>query len=929
MKLSKILSLVLSFIFVFTSVIACFPGSEAMASTIELTDDDMLNAAAVLKTIAPDFPLEDKEETTRAEFVAAVALALNLPVDADIASGFADVDKANPYVKHIAYAAQMGIISNVALFYPDSSITYAQAIKIVMAAAGYTKKAEVSGGFPAGYLKAAKDAGVGDGINLGIDDTVSHEIATKLIFEACCTDMMEQTSFGSSIDYTVTEGKNILSTYHKIRIAEGIVEANENTGLDAASQATAPGTITVDGVDYKADVAGNLIGKRIRVFYNDDKAKTVVYAYAKDNTEISYTANDGVTLSGLTLTAFPEETLKETRHTLEADFKVIYNGKAYIAADYASLLNPSSGTVTIIDNDDNKKIDIVYIRKYEYGVIGSVNALEEKIFDKYKKGGLIDLSLSDINYSITDSTGAKLELSTLEPGDKIGYVMSSDEKYVEIIRCDNANGGIYTSLTGDGKIELKGKEYKLTDYYTSNVKSASNIKMGTEVILYLSPDDQVIFIQEYTSSLGYGFLVAAAQGSGLDSGVMVKIFTSGGQMLEAAVADKVVLDGTPKTSKTEIKTFLDSTIAKQYAYRVVKFSQNVEGKINKIYTATDNLEGTAVLYKQPVDEARPVIYYDSTAVTGPISDDTSDEVPYVVEKTLCPFPVRGSFSYFHAGSGTKIMRIPVRPGQFNDDENFKIISSAPEAYARTAAYDVSYGGIASFVLLSNDTSAGSIGRYDGSAIIESITQGTNEDGEALTILKLYYGGEWDKYYYHPEKTKITKESTGGDGTTTQTELTIADFAPGDIIRISADSDKLIAEMTMNFDASERTVVAGLTKTTGNNGRYVEYIKGYALGYDQSRLVVATDNTMEEIDAVGGNVDVAKTYSAALTRGTTLFVKFHRNRSTDAITSAEIYTEADASAIETYFSSGRNADYIVLRQYFRDPSLNIVYVNIDE
>ena len=89
------------------------------------------------------------------------------------------------------------------------------------------------------------------------------------------------------------------------------------------------------------------------------------------------------------------------------------------------------------------------------------------------------------------------------------------------------------------------------------------------------------------------------------------------------------------------------------------------------------------------------------------------------------------------------------------------------------------------------------------------------------------------------------------------------------------------------------------------------------------------NTMAEIDAIGGNVDVAKTYGAALTRGTTLFVKFHRDRSTKAITSAEVYKEADASAIETYFSSGRKADYIVLRQYFRDPSLNIVYVNIDE
>ncbi len=956
MKLSKILSLVLSFIFVFTSVIACFPGSKAMASTIELTDDDMLNAAAVLKTIVPDFPLEDKEETTRAEFVAAVALALNLPVNADNISPFSDVPQTHPYAKHIAYAAQMGIISNVALFYPDSNITYAQAIKIVMAAAGYTKKAEVSGGFPAGYLKAAKDAGVGDGINLGIDDSVSHEIATKLIFEACCTDMMEQTSFGSSIDYTITEGKNIFSTYHKIYMVEGIVEANQNTSLEMASQSSAPGTVTIDGISYKADISDNLIGKRVRLFYNDDKAKSVVCAYENGNNEIKYTVNDSVSLSGLTLTAFPEESQKEERHSLESDFKVIYNGKAYIADDFDSLLNPSSGTLTLIDNNDNKKIDVIYIREIEYGVIGSINALEGKIYDAYRKGGFIDLSQSDINYSVTDMSGANIELSVLESGNKIGYVISADEKYVEIILCDKAIGGTYTSLSSDGKIELNGKEYKLSQYYTSNVKSASNLKLGIEVILYLSPDNQVIYIQEYTSSLSYGFLVDVAQGSGLDNSVMVKIYTDKGNMLELELAEKLVLDeNRGETSKSVIKSYLDATVAKPYAYRVIKFSQNVEGKVNKIFTATDNSEGTSVIYTQGISEARPVIYYDSTQVSGTISDNTSVAVPYVTSSVRCPFYSRGAFTpYFHAGTGCKIMQIPVRPSQFDNDENFRIRTSLSDDYYRTAAYDVNYGGLASFVMISTDASAGSIGKYDDSAIIESITTGVNEDGEILTILKLYYAGKWEKYYYHPEKTKISAEASGGNGTITQTELaddfaqhpenytgkeeetrklinlTIDDFAPGDIIRISTDSNNLIAEMTLNFDASEKTVVSNLAqRTNNNNGRYVEYITGYALSAKDSRLILATQLSIDEVASSDGVVGISNAYSGTLTRGTTVFVKLHRDRSTNAVKSAEVYTEADTSPIETYFNSGKNADYVVLRQYFRDPSLNVIYVNIDK
>jgi len=926
MKFNKLLSLILAFVFVFTTAIACFPGVSAMASTIELADGDYENAYNVLKSICPQIPLSDKDKTTREEFVAAVAMVLGVPDNVKITSNFTDVEDST-YKNEIAYAASMGIVSNVALFYPDTEVTYAQAIKIVMSAAGYGKKAELMGGYPVGYLKCANEAGVGAGLSLSDGDSISHGDAIKLIFEACCTDMMEVTSYGSSYNYTLTEGKNILSVYHGIYMAEGVVEANKHTGLEIASQATDDGYITVEGESYKGSGYDNLLGKRVRVLFKDDKPQTIIYAYEKDNTVTQYTGEDGLDISGTTLTAWPETSEKEIKHSLETDFKVVYNNKAYLAADYNSVINPVSGNVELIDNNDNKKIDVIVIKDIKYGIIGSLNALEGKIYDKYQKNALIDLGSSNVKYTVSDSDGIPLTLENLEPGDAIGYVMSSDKSSVDIIRQLKRLGGTYKSLSSDNKIEVKGNEYKLSEYYAQNVKSANDLKLNTEVILYLSSDDQVIFIQEYSTSLTYGFLVDVATGSGLDSTVMVKLFTSAGQMLEADVADKVVLDGSSKTSKTEIKDLLDTTVAKPYAYRVVKYSLNVEGKVNKIYTATDNLEGTAVLYKQPVDEARPVIYYDSTEVSGPIPDEGT--VPYVLENTSCPYPVRNSFSYFHAGSGTKMMRIPVRPAQFNDEENFKIITSAPEAYVRTVAYDVTYGGVASFIIISTDTSAGSIGKYDGSAIIESITQGVNEEGEAVTVLKLFYGGEWDKYYYHPEKTMITKEKTGGDGTTAQTELTIADFAPGDIIRISADADKLIAEMTMNFDVSKREVASNLVQTTGNNGRYVEYIKGYALGYDQSRLVLATQNTLEEVIGLNGAVTIGNTYSGTLTRGTTVFVKFHRNRQTGAITSAEVYKEESTDCIETFFNAGKDADYIVLRQYFRDPSLNVIYTNIDE
>lgn len=928
MKINKLFSFILSIAVIFASVFSAFPGVTASASTIELADSDYENALNVMKSICPDYPLSDGEVTTRAEFVAAMTMALNMPAGVSLESAFTDVDKKDKYASNIAYAANLGIISNVALFYPDTKLTYAQAIKIVMSAAGYDKKAEFSGGFPTGYLKAANEADVGKGLNLGNDEPVSHEIATRLIFEACCTDMMEATSFGSSYNYTVTEGKNILSVYHDIYMVEGVVEANENTGLTSISAALANDYIAIDGVNYLAPDCENLIGKKARILYRDDNKKTVIYAYENGNTAVSYTGEDGPVISDTDFTAYPMDSNKEMKHSLEDDYTVIYNGKCYIASDFNSVIVPESGTVTLVDNDDNRAFDVIIVRNIEYGVIGSINAPEGKIYDKYKKNALIDLSDNDTRYSVKASDGTVLTLENLEVGDTIGYAASHDKKVYEIIRYTDEIGGTYDQLTSDGKIVLKNQEYKLSSYYIENVKALKNLKLGTEVILRVSSDNKVIYITEYSSSLNYAFLVDVGTGTGLDSAVKVKIFSQTGEMLELDLAEKVRFDTQTKTLTSELKSELDAVLAKQYAYRVIKYSLNAEGKVNKIYTATDNTESTNVLFKHPVDEARPVIYYDSTEVSGEIPEEGT--VPYVIANTLCPFHSRGAFTpYFHAGSGSKIMQIPVRPSQFNDDENFRIRSSVSDDYYRVAAYDVKQGGLASFVLISNDSSAGSIGKYDSSAIIESITEGVNEDGEVVTILKLYYGGEWNKYYYDPEFTKITAENTGGDGTSPQTELTIADFAPGDIIRISADGDNLISEMTMNFDCSKKEVVSKLTQTTNNNGRYVEYIKGYALSYSDSRLALATGLSIEEIVSADGVVDISNTYSGTFTRGTTLFVKLHRNRSTKAVESAEIYKEENTNGIETYFNAGSNADYVVLRQYFRDPSLNVIYVNIDD
>jgi len=934
MKNSKLFSYVLALTFIFVTVMGCFSATSAFASTIELKDDDYIHAVNTLSKIAPDFPLNEGEVTTRAEFVAAVTMAMDVTGSVNTQTGFLDVPADHIYAKNIAFALGNGLISNVDLFYPDSPITYTQAIKIVMVAAGYGVKAEYNGGYPTGYLKVANEIDLGKSLSsLDVDDTLTHAQAIDIIFEAVTTDMLEMTGFGSNTDYSVTKGKNILSTYHKIYMAEGVVEANENTGIASLSSVSADNTIIVDGKKFTGEGYDNLIGKRARIFYGDDSKNTIVYAYECGNDVATYTYKDELEISGTKITAYPEEGTKEVKHTLEGDYSVIYNGKFFGAANYSSHINTNSGSTQLVDNDDNGKIDVIIIKEYEYGVVGSVNEFEERIYDKYKKNGLIDLSGSETKYSVSEYNGDAIALDQLESGDVVGYAISKDNKYYEIVRFPEKIGGTYNTITSEGKIEFKGKEYELTTYYTSNVKSLNNVKKDTEIILYLGVGDQVVYIQEFEAVSKYGFLVDTCMQSGMDGRAMVKIYSADGEMLELECADKLTFNGAKLTSQDTMLSNLEATKALAYAYRVIKYSLSAEGKLSKVFTATDNTQGTNVLYTQIIDEARPVIYYDSTALTegGVISDDPVVSVPYSIEESACPYYCAGVFTpYFNLVTGSTIMQIPVRPIDFSDDEKYRVNVIEDEQYYRAVAYDVTTGGAASFVLISKDFSGGgAISRYNGSAIIESITQGLNEDGEEATVLKLYYDGKWDKYYYDSEKTKISRENTNGNGTLDQTDLDIDDFAPGDIIRISATADKVITEMTMNFDCSAKTVPSEISQSPSNGGRYVEYILGYALSVSSdNQIVIGTNKTISEIVASQGDLPLTNTFSGTLGAGNTVFVRINRDRNTNAVKDAVVYKEANLNSIETYFNSGSEMDYVVLRRYYREPTMNIIYVNID-
>ena len=112
---------------------------------------------------------------TRAEMAAIISRMLGETEGLSKSSKFSDVPTshwANPYV---AKAAELGIVSGYGdgKFGPSDTVTYEQAVTMIVRALGGEREAINAGGYPQGYLEAAQSEDLLDGIIAKTGDEMS------------------------------------------------------------------------------------------------------------------------------------------------------------------------------------------------------------------------------------------------------------------------------------------------------------------------------------------------------------------------------------------------------------------------------------------------------------------------------------------------------------------------------------------------------------------------------------------------------------------------------------------------------------------------------------------------------------------------------------------------------------------------------------
>ncbi len=182
--------------------------SAALAQTTD-TPEEILKGYGIVQG-DPDGDMRLEDNITRAEFAKIICMiqGINEVDESGVETIFADVNAEHWASGYIASAYGLGIIDGYddKTFKPEENIVFAEAVKIIIGILGYSPFAESVGGYPGGYLMAASQYGVLDGITGETDAAISRRNAFAMVCNAISIPLMEQTVYGAEAEYVILDG---------------------------------------------------------------------------------------------------------------------------------------------------------------------------------------------------------------------------------------------------------------------------------------------------------------------------------------------------------------------------------------------------------------------------------------------------------------------------------------------------------------------------------------------------------------------------------------------------------------------------------------------------------------------------------------------------------------------------------------------------
>ena len=480
------------------------------------------------------------ETATRADMAEMFAKAMT---DMDLSTKsessevtFEDLDRYDDAYGYAAFLYEKGILVGQGdnNFYPENPVQVEHAAKIV------TKLLGAARGFnDASYTSVLNRIGIKvktQSINM-TNGELAELIYEMLVHDVYDIDRIEGGNY--YVDYT-KNGTVYIEKVFGIYEVEGIVSADDKTSI-YSKNAVKDGYYTINDVDYKNETGiKDLLGMKIKGFAKNDEqeGEILVVAYPYKTNVMTITADMVEKYEDnkyeYTLEKYDEKT-KNVK--LKKGFTAIYNGTFVGANDgfNATHMVPKSGSVTLIDNDNDNVYDIAII--YDY-VNDLFSTYDKNLFKIYTES-------HDYKYdedklpTVTNDEGNTISLDTLKDGDIVSVAVNFDGNVTGIILSKKTVTGVVKSIsTEDEYIKVDDGLF----YYIPGIHT-SKFSLGEGGTFYLNFENKIVSYKVTTVDGWYYCYYQDCYEEEDEEKAVLKLFSEDGREVRFKVAKKVSMDG--------------------------------------------------------------------------------------------------------------------------------------------------------------------------------------------------------------------------------------------------------------------------------------------------------------------------------------------------------------------------------------------------
>ncbi len=535
--------------------------------------------------------MQSKEESvypqsiSRGDFAYCLGKLLNRSSGEESTRYFADVanyDYAAPYINGLVEVKVISV-DEERRFYPERSITVEEAVKMVVAALGYSPLAQARGGYPVGYMRVAQKGDLLDGVMLTSAAEFTWAQTAELLFNALIEPQyvpVKINSDGDETTYVQSEEDTILKEVYSMEYARGVLTGSN--GVDIALDVTSDKDyVVVDGIRCSIDGENEdytkLLGKSVFVlYYRDNKTYYIFEDTSKENEELIINIEDIVGYEDGNIRYYDGDKVK-TANISKAT--ILYNN-AIPQDNITSLLNNlNCGSVRLVKTD-NDGYNAAIISDCKPFVLKFADATSKSL---YSESDDTTIKLDEYQaVNIKDVKGLKLTLDDVAAKSVMNVYASQNKERIDIIVSSDSVEGIAKSIsTTDGSITLDGKVYEIEKGFETSVLSRINV--GSTVRIYLDEFGKIIYGKVLDSAgMTTGYLVAAkADDSGFDDKIIFKIYTASGVLTTYESASNINIDG--ESYRSESKRAL-AAIPNGGNTQIIRFGLNSDERINVIDT---------------------------------------------------------------------------------------------------------------------------------------------------------------------------------------------------------------------------------------------------------------------------------------------------------------------------------------------------------